>query len=103
MSAAGLSPSLARSFSLSLSNTLICLSLSLSVFREQLTLSRLAVMEKVLQMFQLIVEQPGSASLSLLPNILGFSTQQILPLLQQQNAATDSSEITSLLYALFDR
>lgn len=54
-------------------------------------------------MFQLIVEQPGSASLALLPNILGFSTQQILPLLQQQNAATDSSEITSLLYALFDR
>ncbi|KAL7744718.1 hypothetical protein ACLKA6_017212 [Drosophila palustris] len=70
--------------------------------REQLTLSRLAVMEKVLQMFQLIVEQPGSASLALLPNILAFSTQQILPLLQQQNAATDSSEITSLLYALFD-
>lgn len=30
MSAAGLSPSLARSLSLSLSNTLICLSLSLS-------------------------------------------------------------------------
>lgn len=76
---------------------------SLASAREQLTLSRLAVMEKVLQMFQLIVEQPGSASLALLPNILGFSTQQILPLLQQQNAATDSSEITSLLYALFDR
>lgn len=76
---------------------------SLVSAREQLTLSRLAVMEKVLQMFQLIVEQPGSASLALLPNILGFSTQQILPLLQQQNAATDSSEITSLLYALFDR
>ncbi|EDV91895.1 exportin-6-A [Drosophila grimshawi] len=70
--------------------------------REQLTLSGLAVMEKVLQMFQLIVEQPGSASLGLLPNILGFSTQQILPLLQQQNAATDSTEITNLLYALFD-
>lgn len=72
-------------------------------FREQLTLSRLAVMEKVLQMFQLVVEQPGNASLSLMPSILGFSTQQILPLLQQQNAATDSSEITSLLFALFDR
>ncbi|XP_023035186.1 exportin-6 isoform X1 [Drosophila willistoni] len=70
--------------------------------REQLTLSRLAVMEKVLQMFKLIVEQPGSTSLALLPSILDFSTQQILPLLQQQNAATDSSEITSLLYALFD-
>ncbi|TDG41825.1 hypothetical protein AWZ03_011754 [Drosophila navojoa] len=70
--------------------------------REQLTLSRLAVMEKVLQMFQLVVEQPGSASLSLMPSILGFSTQQILPLLQQQNVATDSSEITSLLFALFD-
>ncbi|XP_033237733.1 exportin-6-A isoform X1 [Drosophila pseudoobscura] len=70
--------------------------------REQLTLSRLAVMEKILQMFKLIVEQPGSASLGLLPSILDFSTQQILPLLQQQNAATDSSEITSLLYALFD-
>lgn len=95
MSAAGLSSSLTHSFSLS--NT------HYSLGREQLTLSRLAVMEKVLQMFQLIVEQPGSASLALLPNILGFSTQQILPLLQQQNAATDSSEITSLLYALFDR
>ncbi|XP_017067628.1 exportin-6 isoform X2 [Drosophila eugracilis] len=70
--------------------------------REQLTLSRLAVMEKILQMFKLIVEQPGSASLGLLPSILDFSTQQILPLLQQQNAATDNSEITSLLYALFD-
>ncbi|EDV34703.2 uncharacterized protein Dana_GF20811 [Drosophila ananassae] len=70
--------------------------------REQLTLSRLAVMEKILQMFKLIVEQPGSASLGLLPSILDFSTQQILPLLQQQNAVTDSSEITSLLYALFD-
>jgi len=76
---------------------------SLSVSREQLTLSRLAVMEKILQMFKLIVEQPGSASLGLLPSILDFSTQQILPLLQQQNAATDNSEITSLLYALFDR
>ncbi|EDW66351.2 exportin-6-A [Drosophila virilis] len=70
--------------------------------REQLTLSRLAVMEKVLQMFQLIVEQPGNGSLVLMPSILTFSTQQILPLLQQQNAATDSSEITSLLFALFD-
>ncbi|XP_020806625.1 exportin-6-A [Drosophila serrata] len=70
--------------------------------REQLTLSRLAVMEKVLQMFKLIVEQPGSASLGLLPSILDFGTQQILPLLQQQNTATDNSEITSLLYALFD-
>ncbi|XP_039498961.1 exportin-6-A isoform X1 [Drosophila santomea] len=70
--------------------------------REQLTLSRLAVMEKILQMFKLIVEQPGSASLGLLPSILDFSTQQILPLLQQQNAAADNSEITSLLYALFD-
>ncbi|KAH8420274.1 hypothetical protein KR009_008382, partial [Drosophila setifemur] len=70
--------------------------------REQLTLSRLAVMEKVLQMCKLIVEQPGSASVGLLPAILDFSTQQILPLLQQQNAETDNSEITSLLYALFD-
>ncbi|XP_030377942.1 exportin-6-A isoform X2 [Scaptodrosophila lebanonensis] len=70
--------------------------------REQLTLSRLAVMEKVLQMFQLIVEQPGSVSLGLLPSILDFSAQQILPLLQQQHVATDSSEIISLLYALFD-
>ncbi|XP_017048308.1 exportin-6-A [Drosophila ficusphila] len=70
--------------------------------REQLTLSRLAVMEKILQMFKLIVEQPGSASLGLLPSILDFSTQQILPLLQQQNTVTDNSEITSLLYALFD-
>lgn len=98
MSAAGLSFSLSHLFSFFL--FLIHYN---SFSREQLTLSRLAVMEKVLQMFQLIVEQPGSASLALLPNILGFSTQQILPLLQQQNAATDSSEITSLLYALFDR
>lgn len=45
----------------------------------------------------------GQRLLGLLPSILDFSTQQILPLLQQQNAATDNSEITSLLYALFDR
>ncbi|ALC48627.1 Exp6 [Drosophila busckii] len=67
--------------------------------RAPLTLSRLAVMEKVLQMFKIIVELPGS---DLLSNILTFSTEQILPMLQQQDAEMDNSDITSLLYELFD-
>ena len=78
-------------------------SLSNFTYREQLTFNRLAVIEKILQMFQLIVEQPGNSSVAMLPSILDFTIQQILPLLQHDQTVTDGSEINTVVYSLFDR
>lgn len=72
-------------------------------FREQLSLSRVAVIEKILQMFQLIVQQPGAASLAMLPSILDFTFEHIMPLLQIENNIADTTDLTSVVYSLFDR
>ncbi|XP_075158622.1 exportin ellipsoid body open isoform X2 [Haematobia irritans] len=70
--------------------------------REQLTVSRVAVIEKILQMFQLIVQQPGNASLSMLPSILDFTFEHIMPMIQMDNSIADTTDLTSVVYSLFD-
>lgn len=63
----------------------------------------MVVIEKILQMFQLIVQQPGNASLSILPSILDFTFEHIMPLLQVDNNIADTTDLTSVVYSLFDR
>ena len=63
----------------------------------------MVVIEKVLQMFQLIVQQPGNASLAMLPSILDFTFEHIMPLLQMENSVADTTDLTSVVYSLFDR
>lgn len=75
----------------------------ITYFREQLTLSRVVVIEKILQMFQLIVQQPGNASLAMLPSILDFTFEHIMPLLQMENSVADTTDLTSVVYSLLDR
>jgi len=53
-------------------------------------------------MMQMIVEQPGNASLSMVGPILDFALDHILPMLQQESI-TNNSEISTLVYSLFDR
>lgn len=72
-------------------------------FREQLTISRVAVIEKILQMFQLIAQQPGNASLAMLPSILDFTFEHIMPMIQMDNHISDNTDLTSVVYSLFDR
>lgn len=71
------------------------------MYREPLTSGRFIIMEKVLQMFQLVIEQPGNSSLSMLPSILDFTIGQILPTVRQN--VTDKSDISYAVYTLFDR
>ncbi|KAL9880958.1 exportin-6-like isoform X1 [Glossina fuscipes] len=70
--------------------------------RDQLSISTAAVIEKILQMFQLIVKHPGSASLTMIPSILDFTFAYIIPLLQQDDNIKYSGDITSAVYDLFD-
>lgn len=71
------------------------------LFSEHLNKSRVPTIEKILKMFQLIVEQPGNSSIALLPSILDFTIEQTMPLLQNDNY-TDNTDITSTIYSLFD-
>ncbi|XP_037936402.1 exportin-6 [Teleopsis dalmanni] len=70
--------------------------------REHSNISRLVVVEKILQMFQLIVEQHGNGSMSMMPSILDFTIEHILPLIQHENNVTDNSDISSTVYNLFN-
>lgn len=74
----------------------------LMFYSEHLNKSRVLMIEKILKMFQLIVEQPGNSSLALLPSILDFTIEQTMPLLQHDNYM-DNTDLTSIIYALLDR
>lgn len=74
------------------------------VCREQLSLNQLTVLEKILQMFQLVVQQPGNTWTTMLPSILNFTIEQVLPLLQQHDSSlVDGTDLSSMVYTLFDR
>lgn len=68
--------------------------------RERMTVGRLKAMDKLLQMLLLVVEQPGSTTLSLLPAILTVSLDLVQPLLGGQSA--DLGDVAVSLFALFD-
>ncbi|XP_018802628.1 PREDICTED: exportin-6 [Bactrocera latifrons] len=71
--------------------------------REQLSLNQLTVLEKILHMFQLVVQQPGNTWTTMLPSILNFTIEQVLPLLQQHDSSlVDGTDLSSTVYALFD-
>lgn len=55
-------------------------------------------------MFQLVVQQPGNTWTTMLPSILNFTIEQVLPLLQQHDSSlVDGTDLSSMVYALFDR
>lgn len=68
--------------------------------RERMTVGRLKAMDKLLQMLLLVVEQPGSTTLSLLPAILTVSLDLVQPLLGGQSA--DLGDVAVSLFSLFD-
>ncbi|XP_017472110.1 PREDICTED: exportin-6 [Rhagoletis zephyria] len=71
--------------------------------REQLSFNQLAVLEKILQMFQIIVQQPGNTWTTMLPSILSFTIDQVLPLIQQHDSSlVDGTDLSSMVYVLFD-
>lgn len=68
--------------------------------RNQLTASSLKAIDKLLQMLLFVVEQPGNASLSMLPNILTFVLDIVMPLLMEQKHSLDFSDVTSSVFTL---
>ncbi|XP_067642019.1 exportin-6 [Eurosta solidaginis] len=72
--------------------------------REQLNLNQLTVLEKILQMLQIIVQQPGNTWTTMLPSILNFTIEHVLPLLQQHHDSSlvDGTDISYMVYTLFD-
>lgn len=68
--------------------------------RERMTVGRLKAMDKLLQMLLLVVEQPGSTTLSLLPAILTVSLDLVQTLLGGQSA--DLGDVAVSLFSLFD-
>lgn len=69
--------------------------------RERMTVGRLKAMDKLLQMLLLVVEQPGSTTLSLLPAILTVSLDLVQPLLGGQSADL-LGDVAVSLFSLFD-
>lgn len=59
-------------------------------------------MDKLLQMLLLVVEQPGSTAVSLLPAILNVSLDLVTPLLGQEKHLADFSDVAISLFTLFD-
>lgn len=57
-------------------------------------------MDKLLQMLLLVVEQPGSTAVHLLPSILNVSLDLVTPLLGQDSS--DFSDVGLSLFSLFD-
>lgn len=70
--------------------------------REQLTTNRFKAVEKLLQMLLLIVQQPGSLGLNLLPSILDFALNYVSPLLEQGRNPSDFCDVAFALYNLLD-
>lgn len=71
-------------------------------FREQLTARRLKAVEKLLQMLLLVVQQPGSLGLNLLPSVLNFALNFVSPMLTQGKSLGDYCDAAFALYSLFD-
>lgn len=69
---------------------------------EQLTCNRYKAVEKLLQMLQLIVQQPGSLGANLLPSIIDFTLNYVSPLLMQERQPNDFCDVAFALYSLFD-
>lgn len=53
-------------------------------------------------MLLLVVEQPGSLGLSLLPDILNFSLNFVHPLLKRDKVTSQYGDVAMALYSLFD-
>lgn len=72
------------------------------IHREQLTTNRFEAVEKLLQMLLLVVKQPGSLSMQLLPSILDFALNYMSPVLLQGRIPTEFCDVILALYLLFD-
>lgn len=72
------------------------------IFSEQLTMNRLKTMDKLMQMLLLVVQQPGSLGLQLLPSILPFSLNYVMPLLMQTQNANEFCDVVMSLFQLLD-
>lgn len=59
-------------------------------------------MDKLMQMLLLVVQQPGSLGLSLLPSILEISLNRVLPLLMRAPNANDYCDEITTLFQLLD-
>lgn len=68
--------------------------------RNQLTSGSLKAIDKLLQMLLFVVEQPGQSSLSLLPNILAFVLDIVMPLLMEQKQSLDFSDVATSVFNL---
>lgn len=71
-------------------------------FSEQLTVNRLKTMDKLMQMLLLVVQQPGNLGLTLLPSILEFSLNYVMPLLMQTQTANEFCDVVMSLFQLLD-
>lgn len=77
-------------------------SILLLFVREQLTTNRLKAVDKLMQMLLLVVQQPGSLGLSLLPSVLNFALNYVSPLLMQGENPSEYGDLAFSLYTLFD-
>lgn len=86
---------------MSLNRTTPPLNLCISIpNRNQLTASSLKAIDKLLQMLLFVVEQPGTATMSLLPNILGFVLDHVMPLLMEEKQSLDFSDVATSVFNL---
>lgn len=84
--------------------------------RGQMSVARLRTMDRLLRMLLLVVEQPGSTGLALLPAVLTVALDLVQPVLEQQQQqhlqeqqqqqrngnVVDLSDVTMSLFTLFD-
>lgn len=78
------------------------LTFSVSVFSEQFSTRRLKRVEKLMQMLLLVVQQPGSLGMHLLPSVLHFALTYVAPMLTQGKSLNDYYDTALTLYSLFD-
>lgn len=55
-----------------------------------------------MQMLLLVVQQPGSLGLQLLPSILPFSLNYVMPLLMQSQNASEFCDVVMSFFQLLD-
>lgn len=67
-----------------------------------MTINRFKAVDKLLQMLLLIIQQPGSLGLNLLPEILNYSLNYVYPLLKERENSNDYGDVELSLYSLFD-
>lgn len=70
-------------------------------YREQFTANSLKAANKLLQILLLVVQQPGSLGMNLLPHILEFALNSVLPSFMQD--PEKDCDVAFSLYSLFDR